>query len=258
MQTPVTVTGWPGVTTGGTLVLADMSARGATLTVVLAVLFGVTGSVALVPLVAVTVTVPLGGAVKLTAQLMAEPTASGSDTGFGVQFTVAPDGRPAVGTVQVGAVAGLGPLLVQVTAPLTALPGSGLVGKAVIATAMSAWTATLIGVLAGLFVATGSGVLLAAVAEIVTEPLAGAVKLTAQLIDAPTASGLGAGAGVQFTVAPAGRPAVGTLQVGDAAGSGPLLVQATVPVTVLPGCGLLGKPLMATAMSADNDGSTRR
>jgi hypothetical protein len=54
--------------------------------------------------------------------------------------------------------------------------------------------------------------------------------------------------GVHVTVAPAGKP-LGT-QLALAAGLGPLLVQVTVPVAVLPATGLLGKPLTAATISA--------
>jgi hypothetical protein len=54
--------------------------------------------------------------------------------------------------------------------------------------------------------------------------------------------------GVQFTLAPGGKPL--TAQVALAAVLGPLLVQVTVPLAVLPAVGLLGKPDTAAAMSA--------
>lgn len=65
---------------------------------------------------------------------------------------------------------------------------------------------------------------------------------------APTASGLGAGAGVQTTVAPDGK--VVTLQVGSAAGLGPAFVHNTVPVMVLPAAAVAGKPLVLACKSA--------
>lgn len=49
-------------------------------------------------------------------------------------------------------------------------------------------------------------------------------------------------------LAPAGLEA--TPQAGAAAGLGPLLVQATVPVAVVPAGGLLGKPLTTVCISA--------
>jgi hypothetical protein len=54
--------------------------------------------------------------------------------------------------------------------------------------------------------------------------------------------------GVQVTVAPGGKPL--TAQVALAATLGPLLVQVTVPLAVLPAAGLAGKPATAAAMSA--------
>lgn len=53
---------------------------------------------------------------------------------------------------------------------------------------------------------------------------------------------------MQVLVAPGG--VLATVHVGDAAGLGPLLVQVTVPVAVLPAGGLAGKPLTEATMSA--------
>lgn len=64
--------------------------------------------------------------------------------------------------------------------------------------------------------------------------------------------------GKQVTVAPGGKLAVGTLQVAATAGSGPLLVQVTVPDTGALAAGLVGKPEIATAISACREGSTMR
>lgn len=64
----------------------------------------------------------------------------------------------------------------------------------------------------------------------------------------PTAKGLGAGLGVQFTVAPDGNPV--TAQFAAAATLGPALVHVIVPVTVEPAGGLVGKPLLVACMSA--------
>ena len=87
-------------------------------------------------------------------------------------MTLAPAGRP-VGT-HVALVATLGPLLVQVTVPVTVLPAGALVGKALSAAAISACavTAVLYGVV--LLPGVGSAVVLAAVTVALTVPLTGA------------------------------------------------------------------------------------
>lgn len=63
VQVPLTVTLWPAVTVGGTVVAARMSACGTTVWLTLAVLLAGTGSAVLVPAVPVTVTAPVGGTV---------------------------------------------------------------------------------------------------------------------------------------------------------------------------------------------------
>jgi hypothetical protein len=138
VQVPLTVTGWPATVLAGTVVAATMSACGTTVSVVLAGLFAGTGSGVVVPAVPVIVTVPLGGAVKLTLHVRLWPTASDAGVGVGVQVTVAPAGNAAVGTLQVGATAGSGQRLVQVTVPVTVLPAGGVAGNPAITAAMSA------------------------------------------------------------------------------------------------------------------------
>jgi hypothetical protein len=64
----------------------------------------------------------------------------------------------------------------------------------------------------------------------------------------PTANGFGAGVGVQVIVPPPGT--VLTLHAGSAAGLGPVLVQITVPLIVLPAAAEVGKPEIAACMSA--------
>lgn len=155
------------------------------------------------------------------------PTASGLGAGLGVQVTVLPAGKPV--TLHVGAAAGLGPLLVQVTVPLTVEPAGGLLGIPEIDTCMSACGVMVRGSVSVLLLATGSVVLVPAVVVIFNVPLAGAAKVELQVMPAPTASGSGTGVGVQLCVAPAGSPL--NAQAGAAAGLGPLLVQ--VPLTVM-------------------------
>jgi hypothetical protein len=74
------------------------------------------------------------------------------------------------------------------------------------------------------------------------------------VIDEPTGSGLGAGLGVQVTLALGGTTV--TLQLALGAGLGPLLVQVTVPLAVVPAAGVAGKPLAVACMSAS--GATLR
>lgn len=101
------------------------------------------------------------------------PLGSGTAVGTaGVHMIEAPAGRPLI--LQVAALAGPGPLLVQLNEPVTVLPATAFVGRFTDA-AMSADPA--IAVLNGtlLLVATGSGVVLPAVTVPVTVPPAGAV-----------------------------------------------------------------------------------
>jgi hypothetical protein len=226
VQVPVTVTVCPAFTVAGAVMAACMSACGVTLAEACAALLAVFGSCVLLPATPVIVMPPVAGVVKLTAQVMAEPTGSGFGAGFGVQLTVAPGG--VLVTVQLGLAAGLGPALVQVTVPLTVLPAGGLVGMPEMVATRSACGVMARLRLTLLLPGTGSGVLLPAVVAMVSVPEAGAVKVDVQVIDWPTGSGFGAGLGAQVCVAPTGRPA--SAQVGAAAALGPLLVQ--VPLTV--------------------------
>jgi hypothetical protein len=101
------------------------------------------------------------------------PTAKGSGRGLGVQTAVAPAGVEA--TLQVGAAAALGPLLVHVTVPLAVLPAIGLLGNPLTVATMSACGTTVVVALAVLLAGVGSAVAEAAVPVTVTLPLAGAV-----------------------------------------------------------------------------------
>jgi hypothetical protein len=122
----------------------------------------------------------------------------------------------------------LGPLLVQLTVPVTVLPALALAGKPLTAAAMSACGTTGKALVSLLLLVLGSAVLVPAVVVRLKGPLAGAMKVLVQVIAAPTAKGLGAGLGVQLWVAPGGKPL--RAQVGAAAGLGPALVH--VPETV--------------------------
>lgn len=245
VHTPLTVTGWPAVTLGGTLVVARMSACGVTVAGACAVLLALLGSAVLVPAVPVTVTVPEAGTGYDTAQLIALPTGS-EDTGeLGVQFTLAPGGSPP--TLQVALAAALGPLLVQVTVPVAVLPAAGLVGKPLTAAAMSACGVTAIGRAVTLLAVFGSDVVEPAVVLTFSAPLVGAVKLALQVILWPTGNGLGAGLGVQVCGVPGGRPE--SAQVGAAAGLGPLLVHTPLTFTVWPAVTVAGA-VVVDCMSA--------
>jgi hypothetical protein len=81
-----------------------------------------------------------------------------------------------------------------------------------------------------------------------TTPVCGAVNVTPQVITllaVSTATGVG---GVQLTTAPAGKPAAE--QVACCASMAVVAPQVMVPVTVLPGVALAGKPVNATCISA--------
>lgn len=158
---------------------------------------------------------------------MLDPTASGLGRVLG-HDTTAPTGTEL--TLHTGLGASAGPLLVQVTVPLTVLPTAAVLGKPEMTTCMSACGRMSTRADVRLLPVFPSAVLLPAVVVIVSGPLAGAVKLLVQLMLAPTASGFGAGLGVQVCVAPLGKPP--SAHVGVAAGLGPSLVQVPDTVTV--------------------------
>jgi hypothetical protein len=83
-----------------------------------------------------------------------------------------------------------------------------------------------------LLAGVGSVVLEPAVVVILSEPLAGAVKVLVHVIAALKAKGLGTGAGVQDCVAPAGKPL--KAQLAAAALLGPKLVHTPLTVTLCP------------------------
>lgn len=85
--------------------------------------------------------------------------------------------------------------------------------------------------------------MLPAVVEILSGPLAGAIKVLVQVIVPLTVRGLGTGEGVQLWVAPAGRPL--KLQVAKVATLGPALVQTPDTVTLCPALALVGTVVSA-------------
>jgi hypothetical protein len=227
VQTPLTVTGWPAVAVAGTVVTACRSACGTTPTDCWAWLLAGDGSAVVLPAVPVMVTPPEAGTTKLTVQVMVPPTASGL-VGV-VQLRLAPAGRPV--TAQVGLSAGLGPLLVQTTLPLTVEPAGALAGKPETTACMSACGVMGSGLVLTLFNRSGIGsaVVEPAVVVMLRVPVAGALKVLLQLIDWPTGRLAGMGLGRQLWVAPAGRPL--NTQVGAAASLGPALVHTPLTVT---------------------------
>jgi hypothetical protein len=176
---------------------------------------------------------------------MAAPTAKLAAGTAGVQTTTAPAGIPL--TAQVALLAMLGPLLVHVTVPVTVLPAFAVAGNPLTAAAISACGVTLTGSGSTLFAGTGSAVLLPAVVTILSDPVAGAVKVDVHVILLPTGNGFGAGFGVQVCVAPAGSPL--STQVSAAAGLGPLFVHVPVAVTLWPAFTVAGTVVTA-CMSA--------
>ena len=99
-------------------------------------LLPLTGSTVVVLAVAETVTVPLEGTTKLTVHMMLALTARLATGGGGTQVTTAPVGKAPI--VQPADAALLGPLLTQVTVPLTLLPAGAFTGKPVTVAAISA------------------------------------------------------------------------------------------------------------------------
>jgi hypothetical protein len=245
VQMPVTVTLSPALTLAGTLVWACMSAWASTVKVVLVLLLPGVGSAVAVVALATMVTPPLAGAVKLTLQTMAAPRAKLATGLGGTQLTVAPGGKPV--TAQAALAAALGPLLVQVTVPVTVEPAGGLAGKPLMAACMSAWGTMGRVLVWALLALSGSAVLVPAVVVMLKGPLAGAVKVLVQVMLEVMSKGLGKTAGMQVWVAPLGRPL--RAQVGVAALLGPALVQVPLTVTLCPALTLAGTVVRA-CMSA--------
>lgn len=176
---------------------------------------------------------------------MAEPTPR-NETGLdGLHITVAPAGAPVAR--HVASAATLGPLLTQVTVPLTVLPAGGLAGKPLIVACISACAVTAIGLVSTLLAGTPSAVSDPAVVVMFSGPLAGAVKVEVQVITPFKGRGLGVGAGVQLVLAPGGRPE--SVQAGSVASIGPLLVHVPDTVTDWPAATAAGT-VVAAAISA--------
>jgi hypothetical protein len=228
VQMPVTVTLSPALTLAGTLVWACMSAWATTVRVVFTLLLAGVGSTVALLAVATTVTPPLAGAVKLTLQTMLAPFAKLATGLGGAQLTVAPAGKPV--TAQAALAAALGPLLVQVTVPVTVEPAGGLAGKPLMRACMSAWGTMGRVLVLTLLVLSVSAVLVPAVVVMFKGPVAGAMKVLEQVTLSVVRKGLGKTAGTQVWVAPGGKPL--RAQVGAAALLGPLLVQVPLTVTL--------------------------
>lgn len=117
-------------------------------------------------------------------------------------------------------------------------------------------TAVPVGGAVGVTFVVAVAVLLAGVPSAVAEPAvtvtvtatAGMAYIREQVMAAVLARVAGSGVGVQFMVAPAGRPV--TVHVGVVATSGPSLVQVAVPVTYSPGGAPTSDMLTVARMSA--------
>jgi hypothetical protein len=244
-HTPETVIVSPAFTLLGTVVVACMSACAVTLTSMPAVLLALTGSVVEVVAAARTFTVPLAGAVKLTLQVILSLRAREATGDGGAQTTEAPGGSPV--TAQLALAASLGPVLVQVTVPLTVLPALALSANPLTAACRSA-RGVMVRVLAAvLLLGTGSAVLLPAVVVMLSAPLVGALKVLVQVMTAFNARVLAGDGGEQDWVAPAGNPL--SAQVAAVALLGPVLVQVPLTVTLCPATALAGT-VVAVCMSA--------
>jgi hypothetical protein len=165
---------------------------------------------------------------------------------LGVQFTVTPAAGIAL-TKQVALAAGLGPLLAQVTVPVTKSPALAKLGKPDTAACISDCGVIASGSVSTLLLGFGSAVLDPVVVVMLRAPTAGALKVDVQVIDCPTPNGLGAGVGVQVCVAPEGSPL--NTHVADAAALGPAFVHTPLTVTGWPALTLAGTVVLA-CMSA--------
>jgi hypothetical protein len=188
VQVSVPATNEPGAgLTGKPVKLALMSAIGSTSIVCCAMLFEVIGSIVGDDAVATRLTMPVGGTTKVTKQTIDDPTLKVVTGGGGVHETMAPGGSPV--TAHVASVAGLGPLLVQVTVPVTVLAARALTGKPLNVACKSAEGVTAIILLSALFDGKLSCVVLAAVVVIVRLFAAGAVNVLVHVIFEPITNG---------------------------------------------------------------------
>lgn len=176
--------------------------------------------------------------------MIVEPTPNDATGVAGEHTMLAPGGAPV--TLQVAPAAILGPLLVQVTVPFTALPAGGLLGKPDSAAAMSACGTIVTGSVSTLLAGAGSDVVVPAVVVMFNGPVAGAVNVEVHVTvaPAPVTCGSGIGLGVQVCVAPGGNP--DNAHVGAAAALGPLLTHVPVTVTGCPAFTLAGTVVVAT------------
>ena len=204
----------------------------------------VIGSAVLEPATPETVTPPLTGTTKLTEQFMLPPTPNGLVADE--QVIVALAGTPE--TAHVGVAARLGPLLVQVTVPLTVDPTGALAGNPDTIACISACGVTAMGLVSTLLLLTGSGVVEPAVVVMLSGPEAGALNVLVQVIDWPKGKLAGKGLGRHDCVVPAGKPL--NAQVGDAAALGPALVQVPLTVTGCPAIALAGTLVVARISAA--------
>jgi hypothetical protein len=229
---------------------AAMSAAGVIPRGLVSTLFSGTSSCVSEPAVVLMFKLPDAGTVKVLVHVITALAANTAGKGSGVQLWVAPGGKPE--SAQVGVVAPLTPLLVQVPLTVITSPALGVTAGKVVAACMSALGTTPKEVCTVLLRVFGSAVSLPALAVSVTSVVTltiGAVKLTVQTMFAPTARVGEPGSGTHTAVAPLGSES--TAQVGFAATLGPLLVQVKVPVTKVPAfTGPAGKPLKTACMSA--------
>jgi hypothetical protein len=173
VQVTVPVTVLPaGALAGNPLTVATMSACSTMDKGLVSALLLLLGSAVVLPAVVVMLSGPLAGVVKVEVQVMLLPTAKALGSGLGVQLCVAPTGKPL--KAQLGAAAGLGPLLVHVPLTVTGCPALALAGTVVAAT-MSACGTTLVAACALLLPGVGSAVLDPAVPVMVMPPVAGTV-----------------------------------------------------------------------------------
>lgn len=174
------------------------------------------------PAVVVMLSGPLDGLANVDVQMIAAPDNNGSGIaplGSSVHVCVAPTGNP--DNVQVGAAAGLGPLLRQRPDTVTGCPATALAGTVVTAL-MSACGVMASGLASTLFVKLLSAVAALAVVAMLSGPVPGAAKVEEQRIAEPLGSGSGmapVGSSVHETVAPIGNPV--SAQVGPTAALGP-------------------------------------
>jgi hypothetical protein len=188
-QTPSTVMACPAAALLGAVVVAFMSTKGVDVSVVMvarAVLLPSLASGVLEPATPVSVMASVRGAVLLTSQVIASFTANSSGAGLGVHVKRVPTGG--LSSRHVGAPAGLGPLLVQVSVVLMGAPGAGSSGTFENTATISASPLTSIDLVSALLAGLASGVREPAMVVMVKRPSLGAVKVDVHVISASTAN----------------------------------------------------------------------